>query len=467
MAPPDVRRGDMGFPQMVWIEGGGWMRMWVGRRRWAGLFLAVILAAGTAAAARPAEAADGSLVVAALEVLQQNYVDPVDSVERLNVAIEALREATHQDADALPSIPPGATLRDAEAAFVAEFNRATPGASASQIAYAVTQAMLASLHDSHTYFVPPPQFQERRRELVGGPGITGIGIRIAARKDSNGAAWIFVEDVLPESPADKAGIKRFDRILQAGETSLQNVTAGEASSAIRGPAGSTVDLVLQRGEQVVRVAVVRDPIPPVPAYARFIEPGVVYARLYLFARGAGRALGVALESLAAEGPVRSIILDLRENPGGLVGEAVRVGGLFLPPNTSLASVVDRVDGTSTLRTLGRPLFPDTPLVILVDGQSASASEMIAGVLKELGRATIVGERTAGALGGAIEVALPEGGMSVTVERIKTPGGVEIENVGVGPDAPVALTVADMVRGDDTQLQEALRAAHTEVLQNVP
>jgi carboxyl-terminal processing protease len=165
--------------------------------------------------------------------------------------------------------------------------------------------------------------------------------------------------------------------------------------------------------------------------------------------------------------VRSIILDLRENPGGLIGEAVRVGGLFLPPNTSLASVVDRVDGTSTLRTLGRPLFPDTPLVILVDGQSASASEMIAGVLKELGRATIVGERTAGALGGAIEVALPEGGMSVTVERIKTPGGVEIENVGVGPDAPVALTVADMVRGDDTQLQEALRAAHTEVLQNVP
>jgi C-terminal processing protease CtpA/Prc len=307
------------------------MRMWVGRRRWAGLFLAVILAAGTAAAARPAEAADGSLVVAALEVLQQNYVDPVDSVERLNVAIEALREATHQDADALPSIPPGATLRDAEAAFVAEFNRATPGASASQIAYAVTQAMLASLHDSHTYFVPPPQFQERRRELVGGPGITGIGIRIAARKDSNGAAWIFVEDVLPESPADKAGIKRFDRILQAGETSLQNVTAGEASDAIRGPAGSTADLVLQRGGQIVRVAVVRDPIPAVPAYARFIEPGIVYARLYLFARGAGRALGTAMETLAAEGPVRSIILDLRENPGGLVGEAVRIAWMGRAP----------------------------------------------------------------------------------------------------------------------------------------
>jgi carboxyl-terminal processing protease len=439
----------------------------LGRRQWAGLFLAIILVVGSAAAARPAEAADGSLVVAALEVLEQNYVDPVNAVERLNVAIEALRQATHQNADVVPNIPADATLREAEAAFVAEFNRAAPAASASQVAYAVTQAMLASLHDSHTYFVPPPQFQDRRRELIGAPGVTGIGIRIASRKDDSGAAWIFVEDVLPESPADKAGIKRFDRILQVGETSLRDVTPGEASAAIRGPAGSTVDLVLQRGEQVVKVAVVRDPISAVPAYARFIEPGVVYARLYLFARGAGRALGAALEALAAEGPVRSIILDLRENPGGLVGEAVRVGGLFLPPNTSLARVVDRVDGTSTLRTMGRPLFPDTPLIILVDSRSASASEMIAGVLKELGRATIVGERTAGALGGAIEVALPEGGMSVTVERIKTPSGTEIENIGVGPDAPVALTVADMERGEDTQLQEALRTVHTEVLQKVP
>jgi carboxyl-terminal processing protease len=439
-----------------------------GQRQCAALCLAVILAAGAVAAARPAEAADGSLVVAALEVLEQNYVDPVNPVERLNVAIEALRQATHQDADALPSIPPDATLRDAEAAFVAEFNRAAPEALASQLAYAATQAMLASLHDSHTYFVPPPQFQERRRELIGAPpGVTGIGIRIASRKDDGGVAWIFIEDVLPESPADKAGIKRFDRILQVGETSLQDVTAAEASDAIRGPAGSTVDLVLQRGDQVMRVAVVRDPIPAVPAYARFIEPGVVYARLYIFARGAGRALGTALETLAAEGPVRSIILDLRENPGGLVGEAVRVGGLFLPPNTNLANIADRVDGTSTLRTIGTPPFPDTPLIILVDSQSASASEMVAGVLKELGRATIVGERTAGALGGAIEVALPEGGMSVTVERIKTPGGAEIENIGVGPDAPVALTVADMERGEDTQLQEALRTVHTEVLQNTP
>jgi carboxyl-terminal processing protease len=439
----------------------------LGRRQWVGLLLAVLLVAGCAAAARPAEAADGSLVLAALEVLEQHYVDPVNPVERLNVAIEALRQATHQDADALPNIPPNATLRDAEAAFVAVFNRATPPASASQLAYAATQAMLASLHDSHTYFVPPPQFQERRRELIGAPGLTGIGIRIASRKDADGAAWIFVEDVLPESPAEKAGIRRFDRILQAGETSLRNVTPGEASDAIRGPAGSTVDLVLQRGEQVVRVAVVRDPISTVSAYARFIEPGVVYARLYLFARGAGRALGAGLEALVAEGPVRSIILDLRENPGGLIGEAVRVGGLFLPPDTSLARIVDRVDGASTLRTVGPPLFPDTPLIVLVDSRSASASEMIAGVLKELGRATIVGERTAGALGGAIEVALPEGGMSVTVERIKTPGGVEIENIGVGPDAPVVLTVADMERGEDTQLQEALRAVHTEVLQNVP
>ncbi|HKV69983.1 MAG TPA: S41 family peptidase [Gemmatimonadales bacterium] len=445
------------------------MTAWVRRRHWMVLVLAVVLAVGSVGVARPAEAADGSLVVAALKVLERDYVDPVDAVASLNVAIGILRQGTHLDAAALPDIPAGTTPAKADAIFVAEFGQAarTGSMPATPLAYAATQAMLTSLHDSHTYFLPPQQFQEGRRQLVGDPGITGIGVRISSRKDDGGAAWIFVEDVLPGSPAERAGLKRFDRILQAGSTSLRNVDAEKASSAIRGAIGSTVDLVLQRGDQVLKISVVRAPIPSIPAYATFISPGIAYARLFLFSAGSGGVLGGALEALDAQGPVRSVILDLRSNPGGLVSEAARVGGLFLPPRTDLARIAEHGSGPSVLRTLGAPPFPETPLVVLVDQGSASASELLAAALKEHGRATIVGERTAGALGAAIEVALPEGGMSVTVARITTPSGAEVENVGVSPDSVATLTVADMERGEDPQLQAALRTAAAEALQHAP
>jgi carboxyl-terminal processing protease len=421
------------------------------------------------AATRPAEAADGSLVVAAVKVLQENYVDEVNPVSLLNAALAEVRDDTHQSAASVPDIPGNASARDAEATFVEEFQQATSAASvpATQVAYQATESMLASLHDTHTYFVPPPQFEARRQQLTGEPGINGIGVRLSSRKDDAGTSWVFVEDVLPDSPAEHAGIRRFDRIIQAGDTSLRNATASDASSAIRGAAGTSIDLVLQRGDQVVRVTAVRGPIPSVPAYARFLEPGVIYARLYVFSRGAGRSLGAALENLAEQGQAHAIILDLRGNPGGLVGEAVRVGGLFLPAHTVLAQVDDREDGHSVLRTTTQPLFPNVPLVILVDRGSASASEMVAAALKEHRRATLVGDQTAGALGGAIEVALPEGGMSVTVERITTPGGVAVENVGISPDDRVSLSVADMVRGVDPQLDAALHTAATEGLENTP
>jgi len=120
-------------------------------------------------------------------------------------------------------------------------------------------------------------------------------------------------------------------------------------------------------------------------------------------------------------------------------------------------VTDRQDGSGVLTTRGPGAFAETPLAVLIDGGSASGSEIVTGALKDAHRATIVGEKTAGALGGAVEVPLPEGGMSVTVERITTPRGTRVEGVGIQPDVPVGLTEADMEQGTDTQLQAALRA----------
>lgn len=427
--------------------------------RWLALLVVMISLVSPVAPLPSAAAADHNLVFAALRVLQDDYVDPIQPVALLNAAIAALRRITNQSATVLPDIPAFATEREAEAAFSGTFARAVQFSPVpeTQLAYAATAAMLASLKDSHTNFLDPQQYQESRQQLLGRPGFTGIGVLITSRKDGSGEGWVFVEDVFPGSPAEAAGLKRFDRIVQVDGRSLRNATSQEASQHIRGPAGSTVMLTVMRGDQTLQVAVVRAAIQQRSVEARMIQPGVAYIKLFEFSRGASARLRSALMGLALQEPLRSIVLDLRANPGGLIQEAISVGSLFLPPRTTLSKIVERNRPPDVLRTAGTPLFPKTPLVVLIDGGSASASEILAGAFKDHHRATIVGEKTAGALGGSITVPLPERtGMTVTVERITTPVGTIVEGVGIVPDVPVALTIHDMLRGEDTQLAAALR-----------
>jgi carboxyl-terminal processing protease len=427
--------------------------------RWLVLLLVVALLATPLAQIPHAAAADHSLVLAALHVLEDEYVDPIHPVALLNAAIATVRKATNQSAATLPDIPNGMADKDAEAAFGSTFARALQASPIpeTQLAYVATAGMLASLKDSHTNFLDPQQYQESRQQLLGRPGFTGIGVVITSRKDTAGEGWIFVEDVFPGSPAEGAGIKRFDRIVQVDGRSLKNATSQDASQYIRGPAGSTAILTILRGDQTLQVSVVRAPIQQRAVEARFIQPGVAYVKLYEFSRGAGSRLRSTLLGLALQEPLRSVVLDLRENPGGLIHEAVAVGSLFLPPRTVLSKITERGHAPDVLQTSGVPLFPKTPLVVIIDAQSASASEILTGAFKDHHRATIVGEKSAGALGGSITVPLLERtGMTVTVERITTPLGATVEGVGIVPDVPVTLTINDMMRGEDTQLSAALR-----------
>jgi carboxyl-terminal processing protease len=428
------------------------------------LVVAVVLAAAVTAGAVPAAnaAANGSLVIAALDMLQRNYVDPVNPTELLNAAIAAMRQETHADTIALPDIPAGATAMEAQQTFLQEFNHAASLGTMpeDQLAYDATSGMLESLHDSHVYYMDPSRFQENRQSLEGNPGFTGIGIMITGQADAAGVHWVFVDNVFPGSPAEAAGLKRFDRITSVDGKSLRNGTVEQASQWIRGPAGSPVALTIDRAGQTQQITVTRAAIEARPVTAQFAQPGVAYVRLFEFSKYAARDVRSGLGQLAEQAPIHSIILDLRDNPGGLISEAVGVASLFLPTGTPLAKISDR-DSSSTLRTMGGgATYADTPLVVLTNGGSASGSEILAAAFKDLHRAQIVGEKTAGALGGAIDVALPEGGMSITVERITSPEGHVVEGVGVAPDVAVTLGEADMEQGVDPQLQAALRAAGT-------
>jgi carboxyl-terminal processing protease len=432
-------------------------------RSWLAILLAVAALVVPFAQPPHASAANGSLVIAALRVLEHDYVDPVQPVPLLNAAVATLRTVTHQTTEVLPDVPGRTPEATAAAEFVSEFSKAVHfvpvGMSESQLAYVATEGMLRSLKDSHTYYLDPQQLLESQRQLFEHPSFTGIGVEITAQRDSSGAQWIFVESVFPDSPASRAGVKRFDRIVSVNGHSLKNKTAIAASHLLRGPAGSVVTLGIDRGSQQVQqqLRVTRAPIRIVPVQARFIAPGVAYIKLFEFSRGAGQQLRRAIQTLQAQAPIHSAVLDLRANPGGLIIEAASVGGVFLPHGTVLARIHARGGPPSVLRTTGRPLLADTPLAVLVDAGSASASEILTAAFKDYGRAAIVGEKTAGALGGSIMVALPDGGMSVTVERIVTPKNARVEGVGITPDVTVALTPNAMERGQDTQLQAALQA----------
>ena len=196
-----------------------------------------------------ASAADATLVVAAIRVLQEDYVDQVQPVALLNAALAVLRKATSLGADALPDIPASTPASDAAVQFTAAFQKAaqTGAMPETELAYTATAGMLASLRDSHTFFLDPAALRESRRQISGNPGFTGIGVTIVARKDASGTSWIFVEDVFPGSPAAGAGVKRFDRIVEVDGKPLKDVNVVDASQMIRGPAGSTASLTFAEG----------------------------------------------------------------------------------------------------------------------------------------------------------------------------------------------------------------------------
>ncbi|HLY22390.1 MAG TPA: PDZ domain-containing protein, partial [bacterium] len=228
-------------------------------KSWLALLIAVVLTAAVTGGIVPAHAATGSLVFSAIAVLERNYVDQIHPTELLNAAIATLRRQTHAGPGVLPDIPAGTGTTEAEQQFLAEFDRAvqTGIEPQDQLAYDATAGMLASLHDSHVYYMDPTRFQENRQSLNGNPGFSGIGIMITGETDASGTHWVFVDNVFPGSPAEAAGLKRFDKIIGVGGTSLRDATVQQASQLIRGPAGSPVVLTIERAGQAQQVTVTR------------------------------------------------------------------------------------------------------------------------------------------------------------------------------------------------------------------
>jgi carboxyl-terminal processing protease len=289
---------------------------------------------------------------------------------------------------------------------------------------AAIRGMLQLLDDPYAAYLDPVAAQEARDLATG--SFVGIGVWLRPGRDG-----LEVSTVLPSSPAREAGIAPGDVLVAADGHPLRGLSAEDAGRFIRGPEGSAVVLVVRTGGQEREVEVERARIGFDDVQARLVDPRVAHARVLQIGEGVAERLRANLEELLAQG-AQSVVLDLRGNPGGLAEEAAEVAGLFVEDG-AVARFADR---GGELEARGEAL-PPLPLVVLVDGGTASAAELVAGAIQDHGRGVIVGTRTFGK-GAVLAVSdLAEGAaVQFTTAEFLTPDGHVIEGRGISPDEQV-------------------------------
>ncbi len=312
--------------------------------------------------------------------------------------------------------------------------------------------LVESYNDPYTVFLPPQEASDFEDDIAG--NFEGLGMEVGMRD-----GIITVIAPLPGTPAEKAGILTGDAILEIDEESTENMSIERAVRMIRGPKGTTVSLVLYREgvSELIELDVVRDTIA-IPTIETDQQGDVFIISLYNFNAMAEMKMQEALREYVQSGS-RKLILDLRGNPGGFLQSAVSIASYFLPTGKVVLRESFGAGKEELYRSQGKTLggFAPQEMVVLVDEGSASASEILAGALKEHQVATVIGETTFGK--GSVQelLSLPRGSaLKVTIARWFTPNGTSISEGGLEPDILIERTPQDRLDGNDPQLEAALR-----------
>ena len=321
-----------------------------------------------------------------------------------------------------------------------------------EVTYAAIRGVLDTLDDRYTAFIEPSVAAVLRKDATG--EFEGIGAYV----DTDESGAVRIVDTFADGPAEKAGLKAGDRVVAVDGESIVNAPLYEAIGKIRGPAGSEVRLTVERegSSQPFDVTVTRASLE-IPIVEREMrDDGIGYIRLREFSATASSSLEEGLEALLAEEP-EGIVLDLRQNPGGWLDQAIDVADLFL--GEKLVAVERFSDGSEReFRAEDGDLAEDIPLVVLVNNGSASASEIVAGAIQDHGRAPLVGISTFGKGSVQRPFNLSDGSeLRVTVALWFTPDGQRIQGQGLTPDIAVPWPEAERQEEPekDPQLQRAV------------
>jgi carboxyl-terminal processing protease len=287
------------------------------------------------------------------------------------------------------------------------------------------QAAVASLNDKYSHYYDPADYQTFQNQ--DNPHLSGIGIDIKVEPQG-----LLVQDVFQGSPAEKAGLARGDIIVEVGSTSLANRSVDFSASLIKGRAGTKVTLTVLRGKSRHIITVRRaDIVVPVAASRMLDYHGTKlgYVELTSFTAGSGEQVRDQVAQVLHQG-ARGLVLDLRENGGGLLDEAVNVASVFIADGT-IVSTDGRAQPRQVYMAKGNAIAPRIPMVVLVDAGTASAAEIVTGALQDRGRAKVVGTHTYGkGVFQEIEPLSNGGALDFTVGEYFTPSGRNLGGGGV-------------------------------------
>lgn len=293
------------------------------------------------------------------------------------------------------------------------------------------KGMLTNL-DPHSAYLTDDDYENLQESTDG--QFTGLGIEIGYR-----GGFIAIVTPIDGSPAIEAGLQAGDVILKIDGTSTQGMSTSESSTYMRGAKGTDVTLEIGRAgaSQPFDVVVTRGVIEVPSVRTRELDDGYWVIRVSRFQRDSGAEVTAALASALSEGEVRGIVLDVRNNPGGVMNASVEMAGNFLDGGLVVYTQGRHPDSVNTFNAEAGEVIPGVPLVVLVNGGSASASEIVAGALQDRGRAVIMGTQSFGK--GSVQTVLPVSeskALKLTTSLYYTPSGRSIQQDGIVPDVVV-------------------------------
>jgi carboxyl-terminal processing protease len=398
------------------------------------------------------------IVCEAYDLVRRHYVDDVSDEDLAEAASLGLLElggttATSELVCAAPAVAFQETCEIAGGA----------ADSSSEAAEAMVWGLTAYGLDANSVYFDAAALELVEDEQEG--EIEGIGALVRAEDSSSGESVLcsvisetcqmLILSTIAGTPAERAGLQRDDIIVEVDGQDIRGQTIDEVTANVRGPAGTDVTLKVDRAGTVFDVAITRAAVV-VPAVMSEVVGNTGYVALNLFTDNADDQFQAAVSGLLDQG-VDSLVVDLRDNPGGLLDTSIEVTSLFLPDGDVV--ITESPDTSTSYPVSGHPIVPeDIDVILVVNRASASASEVVAAVLQERGRATVVGENTFGKNTVQQRFGLSNGGaIKLTIARWLTPGGVDFGEIGVTPDV---LHEIDFELSVERVVEEAMAAAVT-------